>query len=85
MMTTTDLFDVVVELIRVQSRRISPSMCDWCGAIGFHESYCSVYDDPLTNYEMGACEECGGLHMHVEGCSNVERGIKFIERTEESC
>ena len=84
-MNTTDFFDVAVELIHAQSRRISPGMCDWCGAIGFHESYCSVYDDPLTNYEMAPCAECGGWPLHVEGCSNVEREIKFIERTEESC
>jgi hypothetical protein len=87
--TWTDFFDIAANLVREQAKQAkridTPGMCPWCAKIDGHESYCSVYDDPLTNYEMGACEECGGTHLHVEGCMNVERVIKFIERTEESC
>ena len=84
--TWTDFFDIAAGLAREQAKQApDPGMCPWCSKIDGHELHCSVFDDPLTNYEMGACEECDGTHLHVEGCSNVERVIKFIERTEESC
>ena len=89
MTTTSDLFDLAANLAREQAKQAkridTPGMCPWCAKIDGHELHCSVFDDPLTNYEMGACEECGGLNLHAEDCSNIERGIKFIARPEESC